>query len=202
MLAQALGREFREARRGAGVSQDHVGRAAGISGAQVGRIERGQSPSLSIRTASVVAALLGLELVVRAYPGGYVLRDAAHLSLLRRLRARLGDGWTWDYEVPVSRHDQRAWDAVVTDPTTGTKVAVEAETRVTDVQALLRRIESKRLASGVVSVLLLVSDTRANRAATTLAADVLRVPFPVPARQALASFERGTVPERGALILL
>ena len=201
-LAQTVGRELREARIGAGVSQDDVGRASGISGAQVGRIERGQAATLSIRTASVVAAVLGLELVVRAYPGRNVLRDAAHIALLRRLLARLGDGWMWAHEVPVSRRDQRAWDALLTHHATGARIVVEAETRITDVQSLLRRIESKALESGATSVLLVASDTRANRAATALAGDILRARFPDPARQALATLGRGGVPERGALVLL
>jgi hypothetical protein len=81
-------------------------------------------------------------------------------------------------------------------------VVIEAETRLRDIQDLLRRLALKRRDAGDPRVLLLVAGTRANRAATNLARDALRAEFPCAMRRALVSLGRGELPEADALILL
>ena len=67
--------------------------------------------------------------------------------------------------------DQRAWDAVITTVAQAGDgrprrclIGVEAETRLRDLQALQRRLALKRRDGGVDRVILLVADTRSNRA--------------------------------------
>ena len=201
-MIRDLGRDLRTARMSAGLSQDQVGRHAGLSGSQIGRIERGEALRLSVLTASVVAAVLGLELVVRTYPGGTAVRDTAQLGLLGRLRARIGDDWRWQYEVSLRYGDQRAWDATIQRSGEPWFVAIEAETRIEDVQALIRRISQKRDAGGSVRVVLLVADTRHNRAVLAAGAAVFQAEFPVQTREALAVLAKGGVPSGDAIVVI
>jgi hypothetical protein len=142
-----------------------------------------------------------MELSARAYPAGPALRDAAHLALLERLRKWIGAAFTWRTEVPLGPPgDQRAWDAVLTG--IGVRIAVEAETRLRDLQALLRRLELKRRDGQVDRLVLLVADTRANRAFLRVASGLLVQSFPVPHAVALAALSDGRDPGGDAIVLL
>ncbi len=57
--------------------------------------------------------------------------------------------------------DRRAWDAVIEGQ--GWRIGVEAETRLHDVQSLLRRVALKQRDGAVSAVILLVNDTANNR---------------------------------------
>jgi len=65
-----IGEEFREARLAAGLTQRQVGAAAGISHAQVSRIELGRAPNVPFVTLAVIAAVLGLDLPLRTFVSG------------------------------------------------------------------------------------------------------------------------------------
>lgn len=160
---QTIAAELREARLAAGLSQSEVGRAAGISHAGVSRIERALAPNVSLGRVDTIAAVLGLQLGVRLYPAGRPLRDTGQLALLERLRVCLAPGLVWHTETPLPiAGDQRAWDASIDGP--GWTVFVDAETRVRDVQALQRRTALKRRDTETDRVILLIADTRSNRA--------------------------------------
>ncbi|MFL5716425.1 MAG: helix-turn-helix domain-containing protein [Chloroflexota bacterium] len=62
--------DLRTARRDRGRGGADVAREIGISQSQYSRIERGLAASLSIESASVLLAAVGLELSIRSYPGG------------------------------------------------------------------------------------------------------------------------------------
>jgi transcriptional regulator with XRE-family HTH domain len=83
-----VGREVRAARRMAGLSQDALGVTMGLSGSEIGRIERGEAPWLGIRDASAILSALGLKLWMQTFPIGSSLRDAGHLRLLADFEAR------------------------------------------------------------------------------------------------------------------
>lgn len=199
---QRLGLELRTARMAAGRSQADVAAAARISQAQVGRIERGVHTHVAFDTLVVLGAMVGLDVVGAAYPGPNVIRDAAQGRLLDRWRVVLGPEWAWRHEVLVHGDDQRAWDAVLRHRRTGASVVVEAETRIYDVQALLRRVARKRAASGDVRVILVVADTHRNRAAIAAGREMLRTEFPCPPRVALRALPNGEAPPSDALIVL
>lgn len=198
----ALAHELRDARLNAGRTQADVARATGISTSELSRIELGRTVGLRFETVAMIGSAVGLDVTLRAYPGVRLLRDEAQVHLLRALRERLGARWSWRYEVPVASGDQRAWDAVGRCRVTSTGLVVEAETRIRDVQAVLRRVSLKREAAGSPRIAVLVADTRNNRAVVAAAADVLAAELPIGTRAALHALQRGLEPHGDCLIML
>ena len=196
-----MGREARNARLGAGLSQRSVARAAATSGSSVSRLERGRAPCVSIERVATILAVVGLDLGVHAYPAGPPIRDAAHLRLLARFRSRIGPGWQWRPEVPIGGSgDLRAWDGVLRRD--GRVVAIEAETRLHDVQALLRRIAAKRRDGTADRLVLIVADTRTNREVARVARAELVASFPAEARSTWPALSAGLPPPDDALVLV
>jgi transcriptional regulator with XRE-family HTH domain len=197
-----LGDEVRQGRLSRGLSQLEVARVASISQAKVSQIERASLATVSIRDVCHLLAAVGMELSARAYPAGPPLRDAAHRALLERLRARIGQSVRWKFEVPLPiTGDLRAWDAVM--ELANVRVAVEAETRVRDVQALQRRVSLKlRDDPNTTRVVLLLADTRANREMVRAEERILSDEYPLSARAMLASLSEGRAPESSGVVLL
>jgi transcriptional regulator with XRE-family HTH domain len=197
----ALG--IREARLAADLAQEVVGRAVGLSGSQVLRIERARVSNLSLIVAGKLAAAVGLDLSLRLYPGPARIRDAAQVELLERAVQCFGAGWRWRYEVPLSiASDQRAWDAAARHETTGVSFVLDAETRIRDAQALLRREAIKRRDARAPRLLLLVADTRSNHLALRDAGDAFAAEFPVDSRSAVDALGMGLGPGGDAIVLL
>lgn len=172
-----------------------------MSHSQVSRIESGRYESVRFVDLARVASIVGLDVSLRAYAGPDPIRDAAHVRLLERLQSRVAPTLAWRVEVPIGRSgDQRAWDAVIAGA--GPPIAVEAETRVVDVQVIERRIALKRRDSGVDRVVFLLANTRWNRQVLELAGDGLRASFPVSGAHALASLAAGRDPGGSAVVLL
>lgn len=197
---QELGRELREARVAAGLSQTIVARAAGISHASLSRVERGVAPTLALARLDVLAAVLGHRLSVRLYPVGLPLRDAGQIRLLERLRSCLPSTLAWRTEVPIpTPGDFRAWDASIGG--SGWKAFVDAETRIRDVQALERRTALKRRDTRTDRVILLIADTRANRAVLRSLGGPL-VDGALPGHAILAALRAGRDPGGSGVVLL
>ena len=177
-----------------GLSQSAVAMAARTSRAQISRVERARAPRVSVLELARLFVVLGLELSARAYPAGSPIRDGAHRALIERLRTRVAPTVAWRFEVPVGQAgDQRTWDAVLTVGAIG--LAVEAETRPRDIQALQRRIAlKKRDDPGVSGVVLLLADTRHNRNLLRDHGKALRADFPTPSSALLRSLTEGTYP--------
>jgi transcriptional regulator with XRE-family HTH domain len=199
--SRALGREIRMARLAAGLSQRYVAESAGLSQPVLSRLERGVPPWLDAIAIARALAVVGLELGLRAYPGSGPFRDAAHLALLARFR-RVASPFAWMPEValPIAG-DRRAWDLAALQR--GTVVlAVEAETRLVDAQALCRRLALKKRDGGVDRLVLVLADTRGNRAAVMAAGTYLRAQFPGEARGTLAHLRAGRVPPEDAIVFV
>jgi transcriptional regulator with XRE-family HTH domain len=200
-LRRATGVELRNARLQAGLSLDEVAQATGLSKAEVSRVERGLGPWVRVDTMCRIATVLGLTPSIRLYPDGPPLRDAAHVALLARLRHQLPPVLRWRPEVPLPiPGDNRAWDATIRGEDWW--VAVEAETRLHDLQALQRRLALKRRDGGEPHVILLINDTRPNRAALAAARESLRSEFPLEAREILGALRAGRAPTAGGIVRL
>ena len=152
--------------------------------------------------------MLGLDTSLKFYPAADPIRDRAQLALLERLRARCHPTLTWLTEVPFPRPgDLRAWDAVIhgfASPAGHQRVrgAVEAETRPVDVQALDRKLALKERDGGAEWLILLLADTRHNRALLAGPGAALKARFPLDGRRALELLGAGVDPGANAVILL
>ena len=201
-----VGSDLRAARLAAGLTLDEVGRAAGLSGSQVGRIERSRHDAVTAVQLGRIGAVVVLDVRIRAYPGPDPIRDAAQTALLSRFRDRLHPALTFRLEVPLPiANDLRAWDGVVGGLRTEGRdgmIPAEAETRIHDIQAQFRRIERKARDAGIEDIIVVISDTPANRAAIETAGAALAGRFPISPRRALAALSRGDHPGGSALLFL
>jgi transcriptional regulator with XRE-family HTH domain len=201
VLLQETGREIRRARLDLDLSQATAAAAIGRSSSAWSRLERAQAANLPLVDLALAAAVVGLELNLRAYPVGRPLRDRAHLELLERLRASLGPGIAWQTEVPLpTAGDLRAWDALIR--VKGTRVGVEAETRARDAQSLQRRLMLKRRDGGVDHLILLLANTRHNRGFLRSAGAGFRAELPLPGPVALERLAAGEDPGGSSILLL
>jgi hypothetical protein len=144
-----------------------------------------------------------LELSARAYPAGSPVFDAAQRSLLDRFAGRLAAPLRLRFEAPIPiPGDQRAWDAAI-ETQAGSRMAVEAETRLRDIQATQRRIALKlRDDPTVVGVVLLVAATHGNRLVAREHAQALAADFPTGARAILTAVGDGRLPPGSGMVLL
>jgi transcriptional regulator with XRE-family HTH domain len=193
--------ELREARRSLGLRQLDVARAAGVSRSWVSKVELGQTVDVGIRTLSIFAAIVGLDLSVRTYPGPDPLREQGHHDLLARVHALLPPRAPWRTEVllPIPG-DQRAWDAMT--ELWALAVAIEAEMRLTDLQALERRLWRKVRDGRVERLILAIADTRHNRAVVRQLAGALRASFPLQGAAAVAAIRSDHDPGCHLLLLV
>ena len=152
------------ARIGAGLSLRAAAAGSGANHQQLMRFENGELHRVSIPELGAWCAVVGLDLSLRADPGGDPIRDAGQARLLERLRREVHPSLRWRTEVPLPiARDFRAWDAMIVGP--DWRLAVEAETVLADTQALERRLTLKQRDDAVDHVLLLVADTPRNRRA-------------------------------------
>lgn len=184
----------------AGISQDTLGDAVGLSGSEVGRVEKGAADWLTLIHASELLGAVGLSLWAKAFPEGPPLRDAAHLRLLAEFEARLSPLVRCQREWPIPTDgDRRAVDLLLTG--LPRSVGVEAETVLEDLQALEREINVKQRDAGLAVMLLLVRGSRRNRAILR-GADALRRSFPQSTRRILAALAAGRDPGGNGLVIL
>ena len=182
-----------------------MARAAGISAPQISRIEYGVLTSVTVDQLARLGAAVGVDVRVHTYPGPDPALDAGQLALIGRLRERLPSSVSIRVEVPLpTTGDQRAWDLVLGGLRDGPMptIPIDAETRLIDLQAQIRRIQLKLRDSGFDSVILLVADTRLNRAALVAAGGALATEFPISSRRALAALGQGRHPGASAIVFL
>jgi transcriptional regulator with XRE-family HTH domain len=195
-----LGSELRRGRTGAGLSLRAVGSAAKVHHVRVWRFERGEPTNLRLEDIGAIAAVVGLDLSIRAYPAGDAIRDVAHARLLERFRRELHPSLRWHTEVPFPEPgDLRAWDAVT--GRAAWRVGVEAETVIDDSQALDRKLALKRRDGGVELVVLLIADTPRNRRALAASPGAF-ADLPLRTRQMLTCLRAGEQPTDSGVVLL
>lgn len=194
--------QARQARLEHGLSQEAVARTAKTSRATVGRIEQARLDGVSINQLARLLAVVGRELSARAYPAGQPVRDVAHLALIDRLRRAVDRSVAWHFDVPLGlAGDQRAWDAVMS--VGNARVAVEAETRLRDIQAVQRRVGRKKLdCPGISAVVLLLAATRHNHHVFREFREALLADFPVEPGVLLRALAAGRDPGGSGVLLL
>jgi transcriptional regulator with XRE-family HTH domain len=198
-----FGDEVRERRITLGLSQAHVAASCRMSRSHYGRIERGQSPFLTLAALNRIAAVLGLAPSVRVFPEGAPVRDAGRATRLNTFLAMAQPPIGHRVEVPLprisDRADHRAWDAVLYRGRD--RCAVELEMRIRDVQALLRRVDLKRRDDPTASFLLLVAETRSNRLVLASYADLFADLPRLRRGDVEAALAEGRLPPTGLLLI-
>lgn len=199
-LNRKLGTEVRGARRMAGISQDTLGAAAALSGSEVGRVERGEAPWLTVVHAARLLSVLGLDLWIGAYPAGPPLRDAGHLRLLASVEARMPPSVRCLREWPIpDARDRRALDLFLDG--LPLRTGVEAETMLDDIQALQRDINLKRRDAQLERMILLVRDSHRNRRILR-STDALARMMPLDTRAVMSALSRGRDPGADGIVIL
>ena len=194
--------ELRTQRQALGLSQGAVALAAGLSQPALSRVERRVTADPRLVDLWSIAAVLGLDLRLNAYPGGEPVRDHVQIRLLPEIRARVPSMWPWLTEVPLPMAgDRRAWDAVAISPDGWT--AFEAISRFGAVDATVRRIRLKqRDDPRIRRVVLLVADTHRNRLALDAARQALAADFPLTTRDVLRDLAGGRMPRADGIVVL
>lgn len=147
-----------------------------------------------------MASVLGGELNLSVHPLGPPVRDKGHVALLARFAARLAPSIRLRTEVPMPLSgDPRSADGVAVGR--NVDAIVEAETRLDDVQAVTRRLRAKQRDLGTTRAILLVADSRHNRAVVRDVA-TLRDEFPIPPRACLLALRRDVDPGGDCLLLM
>ena len=195
-----IGLEVRNGRRMAGLTQEELGAAVGLSGSEVCRVEHGQAPWLTITHASELLSAVGLDLWGKVYPAGPPLRDVAHLRLLADFEARLAASIQRQREWPIPNdRSGRAIDLLLSG--IPKRAGVEAETVLHDLQALERDVNLKRQDAGLEHMILLVRGSKRNREILR-GADALRRAFPLQTRPVLAALGDGRDPGGSGIVIL
>jgi len=199
-----LGREHFEARIASGLSLRACAEATRTSYSRLRRFERGELEVLNIGDVGAWCGVVGLDLGLRAYPGGDSMRDTPSQRLLERFRSQLHPSLSWRTEVPLPiEGDLRAWDAEIRGRAPRPwRCRIEAETRITDGQALERKLALKLRDDPGGHLVLLIADTRANRAATAMLRRGLNELFPGRPRELLPALRDGREPPGNGIVLM
>jgi transcriptional regulator with XRE-family HTH domain len=188
------------ARRAAGLSVREMARRLGWSHDLVRRFEAGAPAALTVERLATYAAVVGLTLAASLHLDGDPVRDAAHLRLLARFRARLHRRLGWRTEVPIPiAGDARSADGVIAGDVWD--AVVEAETYLRDIQFVERRASAKQRDLGADRLILVVSESRHNREVIRLHPE-LRERFPIDTRTCLRRLAAGEDPGGDCLVIL
>jgi transcriptional regulator with XRE-family HTH domain len=201
-MYQKVAREIRQARIAGGWSQEAVARAAGLSRAQLYRLEKGKLQDPGLKAICRASRAVGLSVSLTQHPTGERLRDTPQLRLAEEFAAIPASPIILRREIPLPiPGDLRAWDLLVSD---GRLIAfVECETRLGDIQALARRLALKLRddpRSGVL--ILVVRSTAHNRRVLAEHREALRAQFPLDGAAIARALRAGRIPSASGILLV
>lgn len=193
--------ELRQARLKADVSQREMARRIGWSQTEYWRLESNRTANIGLPDLAAAGALLGLDLSAGLHPVGDPISDRGQQVVIARVRALIGPAWRVYAEAPLpGSGDRRAWDLLLRIESQ--IVGIEVETRVRDIQALVRRIRMRERDGGVDEIILVLADTRTNRRLMAELTEALGPPYGTSAREIQAALRAGRpVPGSGVLLV-
>jgi hypothetical protein len=121
---------------------------------------------VTVERLSEIASVLGYEISLGLHPVGDPVRDKGQLAIGRRFEELLSDKWqVTDETLLPGAGDLRAWDKLLRlrESRPPHLVGVDIETRVHDVQALVRRTRGRERDGRVAVILIVLSDSAHNR---------------------------------------
>jgi transcriptional regulator with XRE-family HTH domain len=201
-LVRTLLRELIDRRKQAGVSQRALAAELGCSQSELWRLEHLVAIGrVSFVEVGELAAVLGLELGAGLHPDGDPIRDKGHQAVIGRFRKVLSPAFRVAAEVPLPNPgDQRSWDLLLRID--GQLAGVEAETRIRDIQALVRRIRQRERDGGTDILLLVLSNSAVNRRLVAELRTALGPSFATSPRLTLAALRSGKALAGSGVILI
>jgi len=217
MDGRRVGALVRAARARKGLKQEDLARLAGVSRATVSRLESGKAEMLTVRTLDRIAraADVQAELSGHWHGGeGDRLLNWRHSLLADQVSAVIaGHGWQVEPEVSFSIYGERGVvDQLCWYPARAHLLIVEVKTEFVDFNEMLGTLDRKtRLAPKIartrgwapkmLSVWLVVSDSRTNRRHAASHASLLRARFPSDGRSFESFLRQPVAPSRGMAFL-
>jgi hypothetical protein len=184
------------------VSQEQLAASIGRSQSDVSRLEslRGID-RISVVDLAVLGSVLGLELGAGFHPAGQPIRDKGQQAVIARLRRLLSAVVHVIAEAPFPNPgDPRRWDLLLRLPQQ--VIGIEVETRIRDIQALVARLRRRALEGGANVLVLVLADTKTNRALLPQLLEALGDDFGTSPRLILKALRAGqAVPGSGVVLL-
>jgi transcriptional regulator with XRE-family HTH domain len=200
--ARWLVTQLTDGRRTAQLSQQALAAAIGRSQSDVSRLERlVDVDRISFVDVAEVASILGLELSAGLHPVGDPIRDKGHQAVIRRFRALLSSAFRVFAEASLpNAGDRRSWDLLLR--LADQVVGVEVETRIRDLQALVRRIHQRERDGGADQIVLVLAATKTNRLLLSELLIALGPNFATSPRALLSALRNGErLPGSGVILL-
>jgi transcriptional regulator with XRE-family HTH domain len=212
-----IGLAIRRSRERRGLRQLDVADEVGVTRQCVSLLERGHLDSLGVRTVRAVAAAVGIDLPFAPRGGAQLDRliDEEHSSVVDAVVARLAaEGWEAMVEFSFNDYgDRGSVDVLAWHAECRALLIVECKSRLADLQDTCRSLDVKarvvpRLAAqargwrpAVVGVLLVLQESRRERAAVARRAAIFSSSFPARNLDIRAWLRRPDQPLRGLLFL-
>ncbi|MEX2546585.1 MAG: hypothetical protein WD830_02200 [Chloroflexota bacterium] len=195
--------ELSERRKALGVGQPAMAKELACSQSQLWRTEAQQVEVTVVRLAEM-ASVLGMELSIGLHELGDPIRDKGQQALAKRFDAIPSPRWhsTSETLLPLPG-DLRSWDKLLR--LTGNSrqlVGVDLETRIRDIQALVRRTRLRERDGGVDAILIVLSDSATNRRLVAELRETLGPAYATAPRGILKALRDGSVlPGSGVLLV-
>lgn len=203
LQAERAGAEIRSARAEHALSRAAVSRRAGVSPDTERRVEEGD-PSVQLDTLCAVGTAVGLDIVVQTYSGRGrpSLRDSGQLRHAEWLREVAHPAWRTEFEVAAGDHGEAA-DVGLFGPVE--IIVTEIDRLLLDFQRQYRRNKQKcdwitSRHQRPVRLVMLIEDTRRNRAAVAEHAAFIESVLPAGSREVLRSLRTGEPLGRDGLL--
>jgi transcriptional regulator with XRE-family HTH domain len=193
LSSRAIG-ELRDARITASVSQERLAEQLGRSSSAIGRLEANELEDVGVIQLAEMASVLGLELSLGLHPIGDPIRDKGQLALGKRFDQLLSSLWrVTDETLLPGQGELRAWDKLLrlVGETPRHLVGVDLETRIRDMQALVRRTRLRERDGQVDAILLVLSDSATNRRLVEELRTMLGPSYASSSRSLLDALRRG-----------
>lgn len=154
---------------------------------------------------SEMASVLGMELSLNLHPIGDPIRDAGQQALGRRFDALVGPAWRSTAETLLpGQGELRAWDRLLRllDQTERYLVGVDLETRVRDIQDLVRRTRARERDGQTDAILIVLSDSATNRRLVAQLREALGADYATSARLIFRALREGRpLPGSGVVLI-
>jgi hypothetical protein len=152
-----------------------------------------------------MASVLGFEISLGLHPIGDPIRDKGQRACAQRFDRVLDESWRVTNETLLpGTGEKRAWDKLIRliGATPRYLVGVDIESRVWDVQAIVRRTRERERDGQVDQILIVLADTAHNRRVIDSLRQALGDAYATSQRLIVAALRRGEpLPGSGVILI-